>query len=76
MFILFGLRTVQHPLPGRPASCQRCGRFVHHGLEERSSKFTLFFIPVFTTSRSYRITCSNCGTVNSLTRRQKNSLAR
>lgn len=76
MFILFGFKTVQHPLPGRPATCQRCGRFVHHALDERSTRFTLFFIPVLTTSRSYRITCSNCGTISSLTRRQKNTLAR
>jgi hypothetical protein len=75
MFILFGLKTVQRPLPGRPATCQRCGRFVQHGLAERSTRLTLFFIPVFTTSRSFRITCSNCGTVNTLTRRQKNSLS-
>jgi hypothetical protein len=75
MFILFGLKTVQRPLPGRPGTCQRCGRFVQHGLDERSTRLTLFFIPVFTTSRSFRITCSNCGTVNTLTRRQKNSLS-
>ncbi|HSO92754.1 MAG TPA: zinc-ribbon domain-containing protein [Arthrobacter sp.] len=76
MFILFGFKTAQRPLAGRPATCQRCGQFVHHRLEERSTRFTLFFVPVFTTSRSYRITCSNCGTTNNLTRRQKNSLAR
>ncbi|MDN4644373.1 zinc-ribbon domain-containing protein [Arthrobacter sp. PsM3] len=75
MFILFGLKTVEHPLPGRPATCQRCGRVCHHGLEERATRLTLFLIPVFTTSRSYRIMCSNCGTVNTLTRRQKNSLS-
>lgn len=75
MFILFGFKTVQRPLPGRPATCQRCGQFVHHVLEERATRFTIFFIPVFTTARSYLITCSNCGTVNTLTRRQKNSLS-
>ena len=75
MFILFGFKTVQRPLAGRHATCQRCGQFAHHALAERATRLTLFFVPVFTTSRSYRITCSNCGTVNTLTRRQKNSLA-
>lgn len=75
MFLLFGFRTVQRPLPGRQATCQRCGQFARHALEERTTRLTLFFIPVFTTARSYRITCSNCGAVNSLTRRQKDALA-
>ena len=74
MFILFGLKTVQRPLPGRQATCRRCGQSAHHALEERATRLTLFFVPVFTTSRAYRITCSDCGTVNTLTRRQEDSL--
>ncbi|GAA1263064.1 zinc-ribbon domain-containing protein [Arthrobacter pascens] len=76
MILLFGLKTVLRPLPGRSATCQSCGLFFHHHLEERSTKFTLFFIPVFTTSRSYRITCSNCGQMSTISSRQKNALAR
>ena len=76
MLLLFGLKTVLRPLTGRTASCQYCGQFVHHHLEERATKFTLFFIPVFTTSRSYRITCSNCGQMSTINSRQKNALAR
>jgi transcription elongation factor Elf1 len=76
MILLFGLKTVLRPLPGRAATCQSCGLFFHHHLEERSTKFTLFFIPVFTTSRSYRITCSNCGQMSTISSRQKNALAR
>jgi hypothetical protein len=76
MFILFGLKTAVHALPGREAMCQHCRSFVHHHLEERATKFTLFFIPVFTTSRSYRITCSNCGQMSSISARQAKALAR
>jgi hypothetical protein len=76
MLLLFGLKTVLRPLPGRAATCQSCGLFAHHHLEERATKFTLFFIPVFTTSRSYRITCSHCGQVTGISSRQKNVLAR
>jgi transcription elongation factor Elf1 len=76
MLLLFGFKTVLRSLPGRVATCQSCGLSVHHHLEERATKFTLFFIPVFTTSRSYRITCSNCGQMSTINSRQKNALAR
>jgi hypothetical protein len=76
MFLLFGLKTMTKELSGRPASCQYCHSFAHHHLEERSTRFTLFFIPVFTTSRSYRITCSNCGRMSTISARQKNVLVR
>ncbi|MCU1520802.1 MAG: hypothetical protein JWN19_1187, partial [Arthrobacter sp.] len=59
-----------------PASCQYCHSFANHRLEERTTRFTLFFIPVFTTSRTYRITCSNCGRLSTISARQKNVLVR
>ena len=74
MFFLFGLKTDLKDRPGRMATCQYCGQFVHHRLQERATKFTLFFIPVFTTSRSYRISCSNCGRTSAIKSRQKNAL--
>lgn len=74
MFLLFGFKTALKALPGKAATCQRCRSFVHHHLDERATKFTLFFIPVFTTSRSYNITCTNCGYVSSISARQKRAL--
>jgi transcription elongation factor Elf1 len=74
MFLLFGLKTVLKELPGRLATCQYCGQFVHHRLQERATKFTLFFIPVLTTSRSYQISCSNCGQTSAIKARQRNAL--
>nr|WP_277525940.1 zinc-ribbon domain-containing protein [Arthrobacter sp. ES3-54] len=62
-------------MTGRAATCQYCGQLVHHHLQERATKFTLFFIPVFTTSRTYRITCSNCGQTSSIKPRQAKTLA-
>ena len=76
MFLLFGLKTMSRELPGRPASCQYCHSFAHHHLQERSTRLTVFFIPVLTTSRSYRITCSNCGRISSISAREKNALVR
>lgn len=75
MFLLFGFKTVLSDRPGRLATCQYCGQFVHHQLQERATKFTVFFIPVLTTARSYRITCSNCGRTSAIRARQKNALA-
>jgi zinc-ribbon family len=75
MFLLFGLKTVLKELPGRPASCQYCHTFAHHHLEERATRFTVFFIPLLTVSRSYRITCSNCGRMSSISAGQKKVMA-
>ncbi|MEK0153934.1 zinc-ribbon domain-containing protein [Arthrobacter oryzae] len=76
MLLLFGLKTVVRALPGRLSVCRYCGQYVQQHLEERASKFTLFFIPVFTMSRSYQITCSNCGQRSSLSKRGMKALAR
>ena len=53
MLLLLGLKTVLRGLPERMATCQYCQQFVQHRLQERATKFTLFFIPVFTTSRAF-----------------------
>jgi hypothetical protein len=74
MLLLFGFKTVHKALPGRAGTCQHCGAFVHHRLDEQSTKFTLFFIPVLTVSRKFQITCTNCGYVSSITARQKRAL--
>jgi DNA-directed RNA polymerase subunit RPC12/RpoP len=76
MLLIFGLTTKLKALPPRPATCQNCGSFVRHYLEERATKLTLFFIPVLTTSRQFGITCSNCGQRSNINKRQKNALAR
>jgi len=74
MLLLFGFKTVDKALPGRTATCQHCRAHAHHTLVERATKFTLFFIPVFTTSRKFHITCTNCGYVSSISGRQKRAL--
>lgn len=61
MLILFGFKTVFRVLPGRMLTCKYCGITALQHLEERANKFTLFFIPVFTTSRAYQMVCSKCG---------------
>ncbi|NWL09991.1 zinc-ribbon domain-containing protein [Paenarthrobacter nitroguajacolicus] len=75
MFLLFGLKTAIRELPGRMATCQLCGQFAHHHLQQRATKFTLFFVPVFTTSKSYTISCTHCGRSSTISTRQKNALS-
>jgi hypothetical protein len=76
MLLLFGIKTAIKQLPGRLSTCRYCGSTVEHYLEERASKFTVFFIPLITLSRKYRITCSNCGQQSSLSRGGLRALSR
>ncbi|MCC9204885.1 zinc-ribbon domain-containing protein [Arthrobacter sp. zg-Y769] len=76
MFVLIGFKTVLRTLFSRPATCQYCGAYAEQRVEERANRLTLFFIPVFTTSRRYAFTCSNCGRSTGINRSQKNALQR
>lgn len=74
MFLLFGLKTLLRDLQRRMATCQYCGQFLKHHLQERATKLTLFFIPVFTTSKVYNITCTHCGQNSTIKASKKNAL--
>ncbi|MFJ6279549.1 zinc-ribbon domain-containing protein [Arthrobacter subterraneus] len=74
MFILFGFKTAVKELFRRQAVCRNCGQNASQRVDERASKFTVFFIPVFTTSRRYSRTCAYCGITSELSRSEKNAL--
>ncbi|MCQ2000925.1 zinc-ribbon domain-containing protein [Arthrobacter zhaoxinii] len=76
MFVLIGFKTVLRTLFSRPATCQYCGVYAEQQVEERANRLTLFFIPIFTTSRRYAFTCTNCGRSTGINRSQKNALQR
>ncbi|MBT2521145.1 zinc-ribbon domain-containing protein [Arthrobacter sp. ISL-28] len=76
MIFIFGLSSKFKALPSRAATCQYCQALVQHYPDERATRLTLFFIPVFTTSRSYHVTCSNCGQRSTISGRQKKALNR
>ena len=61
MFFLFGLPTKVKALSPRASTCHCCRTLARQHLDERATRFTLFFIPVLTVSRFYQMTCSNCG---------------
>jgi hypothetical protein len=75
MLILFGFKTAVKELFRRHAVCSNCGQNASQRVDERASKFTLFFIPIFTTRRRYSRTCAYCGITAELSKSEKNALA-
>lgn len=59
--LLFGLSTRDRETGTRVMTCDVCGSTVPQTLFKRTTKFSLFFVPLFPVrpSRSYR-QCSNC----------------
>lgn len=63
MFLLFGLRTRDRLISTQSGTCQFCGFTAMQALVKRSTKFTLFFVPLFPVRASrYYLDCGNCGT--------------
>ena len=75
MLILFGFKTAVKELFRRQAVCPNCGQHASQRVDERASKFTVFFIPLFTTRRRYLRTCAYCGVTAELSKSEKNALA-
>jgi hypothetical protein len=62
MFLLFGLRTRDHLSSQHPGTCEFCGVTAMQALVKRSTKFTLFFVPLFPVRPArYYLECGNCG---------------
>ncbi|MBT1001658.1 zinc-ribbon domain-containing protein [Paenarthrobacter sp. DKR-5] len=75
MILLFGFRTIYRRLFARPDRCRNCGQYVPQELLERATKFSVFFIPLFTISRNYETRCSNCGYGFPVSRREKETMS-
>ncbi len=74
MLILFGFKTAIKELYRTHAVCPNCGQRASQRIDQRASKFTLFFIPLFTTSRKYSRTCSYCGVTSALSKAEVDAL--
>ena len=70
MFLIFGVTPRERVLTDVAFTCQYCGVHAVQHVIERASRFSLFFLPLFTVSRTYANVCSNCGGVTPLTREQ------
>jgi hypothetical protein len=76
VFLLFGLRTKDKMVSGHAAVCEVCGVNAAQTLVKRSTKFTLFFVPLFPVKPStYYMVCGNCGTARRADRRAVGHLA-
>jgi hypothetical protein len=60
MLVIFGTKAYREILGVRTLVCRFCGSPAAHRLEKITTRFTLFFIPLFTVSSSYRMQCSLC----------------
>ncbi|PRH76539.1 zinc-ribbon domain-containing protein [Streptomyces solincola] len=58
---LFGTKAYLRQLAVLTLVCGRCGRQAAHPLRKRTTKFTLFFVPLFPVSTSYTTQCTYCG---------------
>jgi hypothetical protein len=67
---LFGTKLGETLLVVVSFICERCGTRAPQRVFKRSTKVTLFFIPLFSLSSSYFVECSNCAAATALTREQ------
>ncbi|TFC80384.1 zinc-ribbon domain-containing protein [Cryobacterium cheniae] len=70
MFLLFGTRAHQALINVVSFACAYCGTLAEQHVIKRSTKFTLFFIPLFPLSSRYINTCTHCGGTTRLTAAQ------
>ncbi|GIE91802.1 zinc-ribbon domain-containing protein [Actinoplanes regularis] len=60
-FLLFGLRTRDEPVDSRVLTCEICGWNAPQTRFARTTRFTLFFIPLFPVKpRKYLLRCAHC----------------
>jgi hypothetical protein len=70
MFLLFGTRTGEVLINVVSFVCGYCRVNAEQHVVKRSTRFTLFFIPLFSFSTSHVNVCTNCGGVTKLTKSQ------
>ena len=59
--IFFGSKLVQRELPSEQKVCPNCLSVTRHVVVEHDTRFTLYFIPLFSIKRDVSYTCSVCG---------------
>ncbi|GAA3437418.1 zinc ribbon domain-containing protein [Kutzneria kofuensis] len=75
MFLLiWGFRRYVQQLLMTMLVCNNCHNPAAHGLRKFTTKFTLFFIPLFPVSSRYQLQCTYCGFVSELSKEQSQAL--
>jgi hypothetical protein len=75
VILLFGFKRIPEVLAVVTLVCRFCGNPAAQRIEEWTTKFTLFFVPLFTTRRRYTMQCSYCATVSELGQDEAERLA-
>jgi hypothetical protein len=70
MILLFGTKSYETLLTVVSFACRYCGMSVPQRVFKRATKFSLFFIPLFTVSTSHFVECSNCAGTTALSAEQ------
>jgi hypothetical protein len=62
VFLIFGLKSADKRLGAHVRPCEICGATAAQVLIRRTTRFSLFFIPLFPVKpASYYMQCTNCG---------------
>lgn len=70
MFLLFGARSHHDVINVVSFVCGFCGTLAEQHVVKRSTKLTLFFVPLFSVAKSYTNECTHCGGTTRLTAAQ------
>lgn len=70
MFLLFGTTVRERVLTVVSFVCHFCQANASQDVIESATKFSLFFVPLFTVSRRHFVVCSNCRGITPLTKEQ------
>ena len=64
VFLIFGLKSTDRRIGSRVMACEICGVTAAQVLTRRSTKVSLFFIPLFPVKpAAHYLHCTNCGSV-------------
>ncbi|MCM4082615.1 zinc-ribbon domain-containing protein [Paractinoplanes hotanensis] len=62
MFLIFGIRGKDKIVGSRLGRCEVCGATAAQTLVRRTTKFSLFFVPLFPVRAArHFVICTNCG---------------
>jgi hypothetical protein len=72
--LIWGTRRYVQQLLMTMLVCNNCHNPAAHALRKFTTKFTLFFIPLFPISTRHTLQCTYCGAVGELTKEQAEAL--
>ncbi|MET1052921.1 MAG: zinc-ribbon domain-containing protein [Mycetocola sp.] len=70
MLLIFGTTIRNRVLTLVRFICEYCRMDADQQVTENATKVSVFFVPLFTVSRRYSVTCTRCGGTTALTKEQ------